>query len=255
MKHSPIQAAATLPIRVVNKLLRLVGYTIERRASIFEIAIDRASLESRHLTIVDVGANTGQGLIMANKLARRRGLKINCHAFEPMRSTYEQLGNTAKRCTRIETTIHKLGLSDRRDTATIHLANNSLCNSIDNSDYWKTHGIGTETIELAPLEEVLTGDDIPNPALLKIDIEGHELQCLRGMSNLLKARCFNAIIVEAGFDPNDKQHTYFGLIQEFLLQFGYLCAGVEEAEIVPPRWNATPCIGYANTIFVAPQSK
>jgi FkbM family methyltransferase len=235
--------------RAMAKILRPFGFTIQRHRTIFELALERAGVQERRLTIVDIGANTGQGLAMANRLERSQRLAIRYHAFEPIGTTFEELRRNSRRYTNLHITLHKLGLSDRNDTVTINLASNSLCNSINNSAHWQQQGNGSETFEIAPLDSVLQVDDIPGAALLKVDIEGHELSCLRGMVKLLEARAFKAIIIETGFNPRDYQHTYFADIQAFLLEFSYLCAGIEEAEIVPPKWDATPCIGYANAIF------
>lgn len=146
------------------------------------------------------------------------------------------------------------GVSNKEATITINLASNSLCNSIANSDYWQNHGSGQETIRIAPLPALLSIGEVPAPAWLKIDVEGHEMACLEGMASWLADAIFSVIIIEVGFNPSDTQHTFFGAVQAYLHPFGYLCAGIEDAEIVSPQWGATPHIGYANAIFVSPSS-
>lgn len=52
---------------------------------------------------------------------------------------------------------------------------------------------------------LVRGDDVnkPSPAILKIDVEGHELEALEGMGDLLKDVRYTIVEVHAGVSPND----------------------------------------------------
>lgn len=68
----------------------------------------------------------------------------------------------------------------------------------------------------------LAGDFVsPRISLLKIDVEGFELEVLAGAETLLRTQAVEIIYIEAGFDPEGRRQTYYRAIEDRLRGFGY----------------------------------
>ena len=63
---------------------------------------------------------------------------------------------------------------------------------------------------------------------MKIDVEGHELQVLKGARGLLAAQRIALIKAECAVDPNSDWHTPFFALCDFLLPLGYRLLGIYE---------------------------
>jgi FkbM family methyltransferase len=149
-------------------------------------------------TVLDIGANLGTFCVpLARKIP-----KLNFHAFEPQRIINYQL------CANI--IINSL---DNVYTYELALSNEDTDIELTLPDYSKETNIGafsidkevrkneyecatvntTDKIQLIPLD-FLKFNDVK---LIKIDVEGHELEVLRGGIETIKANNYPPIIFEA----------------------------------------------------------
>ncbi|MFB6301607.1 MAG: FkbM family methyltransferase [Haloferacaceae archaeon] len=155
-----------------------------------------------HLTdgdvVWDVGANQGTYSLFAAK----RGAEV--HAFEPNPDAYEIIERNAQR-NGVSIQVHRVALGSTNDTMVLREA-----------DRAGTRWIAQE----GPGEEVTVrrGDDlqVPPPDVLKIDVEGAEVDVLEGMRSLLEecrvcyveihddsARAVRDVLRNAGFEITD----------------------------------------------------
>jgi len=65
-------------------------------------------------------------------------------------------------------------------------------------------------------------------SLLKVDVEGHELEVLAGAGALLSSGAIEAIYIEAGYDRTNRQQTYYRCIEDLLAPHGYTLMRVYE---------------------------
>ena len=149
-------------------------------------------------TVLDIGANLGTFCVpLARKIP-----KLKFHAFEPQRIISYQL------CANV--VINSL---DNVYTYELALSNEDADIELAMPDYSKETNIGafsvdkevrkneyecatvntTDKIQLVPLD-LLTFSDVK---LIKIDVEGHELEVLQGGLETLKANNYPPIIFEA----------------------------------------------------------
>lgn len=180
----------------IRKLLKILGsanlYWI--RALRFGVApgIEHASM-LRHLkchAVVDIGSNKGQFALISRK------------CFPDARiDSFEPLAEPADRFDKVfagdaNTHLHRLAIGATEGETTIHVSKRDDSSSLLPIGKGQTAlfpGTGereTRTIRVAPLDAVLTKQDIQSSALLKLDVQGYELQALRGCESLLDQFCY-----------------------------------------------------------------
>jgi FkbM family methyltransferase len=133
----------------------------------------------------DVGANIGVYSMLAAIVSR-----ANVHAFEPVTSAYEALGdNIALNGIWKSVTVHKKGVGSAAGIALIttnrHGANSIVRMNVDDP---------VEKIEIVTLDAAMAATP---PNVIKIDVEGFEEEVLRGAKNILANARLNVVIVEA----------------------------------------------------------
>lgn len=148
-------------------------------------------------TVVDIGANRGQFALIANHCFPT----ANIISFEPLpnpasifqkifpNSDYVRLHNVAIGPVSGESAMH---LSARDDSSSL-LPISSLQEKI----FPGTGEVGEVVVRTATLDEIIAEKDIVAPALLKLDVQGFELDCLQGCESLLHK--FKYIYCECSF--------------------------------------------------------
>ena len=148
-------------------------------------------------TVVDVGANRGQFALLAREIFPRSRI----HSFEPLEApaaTFERVHATDPRVT-----LHRAALGASSGTATMHVSarddSSSILplTSVQTEMFRGTGAVGTEAVRVMTLVEALAPSDLVSPALLKIDVQGFELQVLEGCREVLDS--FDHICAEGSF--------------------------------------------------------
>jgi FkbM family methyltransferase len=148
-------------------------------------------------TVVDVGANRGQfGLF-----ARRCHPSARLIAFEPLpvpASRFRRvLGGDAY------VTLHMAALGFDRGSAAMHATRSDDCSSLFPPTAQQQRlsagaiEVGTQNVHIGRLTDFVKRETIRPPALLKLDVQGYELEVLRGAEELLQA--FDWIYAECSF--------------------------------------------------------
>ena len=159
--------------------------------------------------IVDVGANIGDVALAALKSFPQA--HIIC--FEPVKNTYIKL---LDRLTSLKgrVTFYNKALSDREGEAEINITNFHGANSIEKlTQFHKIFNpsireMRKEKIELVMLDNVFSTFPEELIDILKIDVEGHELQVLNGGENTIKNNV-DTIFIEAALQRDaswEEQH-------------------------------------------------
>jgi FkbM family methyltransferase len=199
----------------------------------------------------DIGANYGYSTLCAASVARQ------VYSFEPVSETRRQLrGNIDRNDIQEVVMVYPVGLSDSTGAAEVNLYSSRE----NNSQYPRTSSdsflelVGTETIELAALDELVEAEGIPLPTIVKMDIEGAELYALRGAHNTL-ARSQPILFVE--FDEEgfvDAGYTGEDILAE-LDRLGYMVFGLlndaDDSTLYPRSQFAARRV--ANLLAVAPR--
>jgi FkbM family methyltransferase len=147
-------------------------------------------------TVVDVGANIGQFAL----LARRVFPEATIHSFEPMPDAADRFQRSLKRAPHIH--LHRTALGAIAGTSKIFVTrrqdSSSLLKPTLQTDFYPGGDVVAQIeIPVVALEDVLKPSDLASPALLKIDVQGFELEVLLGCRSRL--RCFDWIYCELSF--------------------------------------------------------
>ena len=196
--------------------------TGEREALAF-IASQLRSIERP--VVFDVGANVGDFAVAA---LAAFGRDCAVHCFEPSLSTFELLkGN--RQLARPNIACHRLALSDREGTATLHSSEpGSSIASLEQLErpVRPFDESLDERVDVTTIDRFCAQSSIGAIDLLKLDIEGHELAALKGAERMIGGRRIRFIQFE--FGENDiSARTFLGDL------LGLLPAGSRLWRIVP----------------------
>ena len=181
-------------------------------------------------TVVDVGANIG---VIAAYAAMRVGRSARVVAIEPAEDNLVVLRENVRANGLDQVCVIPMAAGRRRETRDFYLRGDvSAVNSLyPESCYASVSAVAR--VDVAPLDELISGD----VALVKIDVEGAELEVLAGMSRLL-AQPSLALAIEwhpelqraAGYAPD--------ALPRFLLEAGLQVDAVGHFGATPLRADA-----------------
>jgi FkbM family methyltransferase len=185
--------------------------------------------------IFDVGANIGQ---TANYFIDHFP-DSNIYCFEPVEETYRKLTSNIS-----NNKIHTFnqGLGSTIHDETIHLNNSSGSSSLigDDGRFFKT-----EIVKINTGQNFFIQNQIENVDLLKMDVEGYELEVLKGFGPLLKTNV-KMIYAEVGFDKKDPYKTYISDLLELTNDYGFIASGFYE----PYRWGYGKFNFFCNVLLI-----
>ncbi|MEZ5156895.1 MAG: FkbM family methyltransferase [Solirubrobacterales bacterium] len=176
-------------------------------------------------TILDVGAHQGQFALFA--LERFPAASIV--SVEPLPGPRAKLRELTRDSGRVR--ILEVAASNRtQDRVAMHVSNREDSSSLQAigtrqvAAFPGTEEVGRALVSVARLDSLLTAESIAAPALLKVDVQGHEYEALEGASGILHA--FSQIAVEASFVELYEGQRLAGTVIAFLEDAGFSLAGV-----------------------------
>lgn len=144
---------------------------LKHRWRVLELGIDLISPGSR---VIDVGANVG---VYALPWAATNA-DVTVHCFEPNPAVRRRLArNVALNRLTARVRLHAEALSDHAGTATLYGSDDM--SSLNKGVYTGAGEASPTEVRLARLDDIL-GVEGPPVSVIKIDVQGHELEVLRG---------------------------------------------------------------------------
>jgi FkbM family methyltransferase len=222
--------------RRTAKLARLLTFATGRRGLRYGVA---AAVEHRRAlagldvaTVVDIGANKGQFALMA--MAAFPAAVI--YSFEPL----EEPARRLRRTLGTKVTLFETAVGPTETNAVIHVSKRSDSSSLLPIGRQREIFPGTELREkrrvpVAPLAKYLGPEQLRPPAMLKIDVQGYELEVLKACDPLL--HLFRFIYLEASFTELYQGQPLAGEVILYLERRNFRISGiynqVEDAQRKP----------------------
>jgi FkbM family methyltransferase len=134
-------------------------------------------------TVYDIGANIGTWSLLAQAILKPDAI----HAFEPLPNFHPAFIRNTQKLTNIH--LHKIALGAKKDTLLMNIASDSssfLPLSEFQQTYFDVNKQGETKIDILPLDDYVTTNNLAQADLIKLDIQGYELEALKGAINLLQ---------------------------------------------------------------------
>lgn len=174
-------------------------------------------------TVVDIGANRGQFALAARAFSGAR-----VFSFEPLpdvAKTFQKIfsDDSAVR-------LHVAAIGEKSEKKLIHLSARDDSSSLleigeaQSNFFPGTHEVGTLEVRVGTLDEFISKDDICRPAMLKLDVQGFELQALSGCKNLIDN--FDFIYCECSFVELYKEQKLAADVIDYLRNFDFILSGI-----------------------------
>jgi len=174
--------------------------------------------------VADIGANRGQFALIARKCFP----DARIDSFEPLAEPGCIFRSVFEKNKRVY--LHLCAIGPEAGKATIHVSRHDDSSSLlpisalQENLFPETAEKETRTIDVCRLDEVLIADSISSPALLKLDVQGYELQALQGCESIL--HCFTYVYVECSFVELYAGQVFADEIISWLRERGFRLSGV-----------------------------
>lgn len=219
--------------RKLVAILRVPAYRRAlRHGSAAAIEHEADPFRHRFRTVVDVGAGRGQFALVA----ARRFPEAALVCFEPLPVPRRILQ-------RVLAGHRDVTVVDRAVSATAGEAEFVIARADDSSSLLRmtetqvacfpgTEAVGRITVVTAPLDQLLPPQRLTRPVLLKIDVQGAELEVLRGGRDVLEH--VDSVLVECSFVELYAGQALAGEVVGFLCDRGFrldaICSPVADGE-------------------------
>lgn len=183
----------------------------------------KAVLNRPLATVVDVGANRGQFALAARAIA---GAKVI--SFEPLPEVAAIYRKVFGDDSAVK--LHVAAIGEKSEKRLIHLSARDDSSSLleigdaQSHFYPGTHEVGTLEVKVGALDEFVTQEEIIRPAMLKLDVQGFELQALMGCKSLISN--FDYVYCECSFVELYKDQKLAGEVIEYLSSFSFRLSGI-----------------------------
>jgi FkbM family methyltransferase len=187
-----------------------VAPSVEHKKVIASLEIDQ---------LIDVGANRGQFSLMTRMLHP----SIPIHGFEPLSGE----ATIYRRIFKSDPTVvlHEMALGHQPGSATIHLSRRADSSSLlpigemQAKLFPKTEEVGTLTVRVACLDEMVDIWSNARRAVLKLDVQGFELSVLKGARAALKSCAY--VYVECSEVQLYNGQALFPDVERFMNENGF----------------------------------
>lgn len=191
--------------------LALLYHNISPQICILENIIDSAIENSN--VYIDIGANTGMRSLFA--LSKKRKV----YMFEPNPVLVDIIKNRCIENNFSNYIIEQLCVSDSNTLQEFYFSNDDSMSSLE-IEYAKIRGIANSTkVQTITLDSYFKEVKFEKHPYVKIDVEGHELQVIKGARDFI-LKYEPTLLIEI-FEKENKEYIF-----NFLNEYGYYFYGV-----------------------------
>jgi FkbM family methyltransferase len=159
----------------------------------------------------DVGANFGLHGLTAKFL--RPAARVVC--FEPSVEMFDRLQRN-RALNALDVDVVNVALSNHTGTQTIFLGPPGNPGMSTLSPWSEAAYAGTSLVAVSRGDDLVAQGIVPAPTVIKLDVEGHELPALEGLTNILRSPSLGAVV----FEDSPAGDT---AVKAFLREAGFTC--------------------------------
>jgi len=185
-----------------------------------DLAFLYALIEGRPNVILDCGANIG----FVSYQFYKRFPSAAIYSFEPNPDVFQILNaNLAK-----EKTINKVnvGIGSQNDSITFYKNNNTGTSSFMEPNAFHRAHLARKytplTVPVVTIESFFSENDIDHNGIVKLDIEGFEIEALKGCRKLLDNGNIDFLCIEVSLVPTYEGQPLIEEVISFLRQYKYI---------------------------------
>lgn len=189
------------------------------------------ALRQPDLVVYDIGAATG---VVSRTLAKLANVQA-VHAFEPIPDSFQLLREYVAGYPRV--VCHNVALGDRNQREKLHLSAQPDSSSLlPMAETHKMEFPGSADcreieVEVVRLDDFVAAQQLPLPDVIKIDVQGYELEAFKG--GLQTLRHARYCIIEVSFTPLYEGSPIFDDVYQFMISQGFILRGTGNVALNP----------------------
>jgi FkbM family methyltransferase len=240
------------PIKnVLRTLLNTCGYDVRKTSHLgLDPLNDIEQILGRSPRVVfDVGAHLGETAVLYAKKFPRATI----HSFEPSPKTFAELQAVLKPYPNVRAV--NVALGDAKGNRTLHMNQSSGTDSLlssagqlsDAAMAQLTKTIVEVPVAVRTLDEYCQANDIAFIDLLKMDVQGFELEVLQGARDLLAEQRIALIYSEVSFERFYEEQPFFQDVYVRLIEQGF-----QLVDLYGHARSAFQALRWCDALFVHP---
>jgi len=205
-------------------------YTLEKNNEILNFGKPSRDIALSHVknhrTVIDIGAHIGISVLQWSKLFK------NVYAFEPMLEHYECLISNTNNLTNVECFNYALSNETSIKNAAYRTLKNSGSFQLLDDQYQQPSKKPPRQLYQVETKK-LDDHNFTEIDLIKIDVEGWELEVLLGAKSTIIKNSPVLIVEFTGGNSSKSLHRYdVNLYNEFINEIGYIPVGSYDDDII-----------------------
>lgn len=168
--------------------------------------------------VYDIGANIGTWTLLSKAIFP----EIEVHAFEPLKKHQSQFLANTLQLNNVH--LHSVALGASAGTASVKITDFSDASSLleltaEGKSRWHLSKVSEEIVDVETLDSWARENRIPLPDLVKLDVQGYELEVIKGASKCLEHA--KAVITEVSFREFYQNQCLFHNLVACLAEKGF----------------------------------